>query len=62
MLTEKESKNNTLSVAKETRVKIIRMKPAVKTPHNLKKESSDLFPPRDQFNTRYIKARDRDPL
>jgi len=62
MLIEKEIPNIPLSVVRKPRVKIIKMKQGGTKPVSSKKDNSSLFPPRDQFNTGYIKGRDNDPL
>jgi hypothetical protein len=61
MLIEKKTGEVSLSVVRKADVKIIKME---KTPklQKARKNGAHLSPPRDQFNTGYIKTKKHDPL
>lgn len=61
MLAKKEN-NTVLSIVKKPALKVIRMKPADKKKAPQPRRNAEKLPPRNQFNTGYIKARDNDPL
>jgi len=66
MLSEKETNKVTLSAVRKTNARVIMLKKPGdskdKKKEVTKKDSKNLLPPLNQFNTGYIKAKDNDPL